>query len=74
MAVLITLGVLQRSSEITAIKATGISIYRIIVPLLVAAVLLGTGLFFSDQFYLPYANKRQDALRSQIKASPPRLT
>jgi LPS export ABC transporter permease LptG len=70
MAVLITLGVLQRSSEITAIKATGISIYRVIVPLLVAAVLLGAGLFFSDQFYLPYANKRQDALRSEIKGKP----
>jgi LPS export ABC transporter permease LptG len=63
--------VLQRSSEITAIKATGISIYRVIVPLLVAAVLLGAGLFFSDQFYLPYANKRQDALRSAIKGKPP---
>jgi LPS export ABC transporter permease LptG/LPS export ABC transporter permease LptF len=71
MAVLITLGVLQRSSEITAMKASGTSIYRLIVPLLVAAVLLGAGLFFSDQFYLPYANKRQDALRSQIKGKPP---
>ncbi len=70
MAVLITLGVLQRSSEITAIKATGISIYRVIVPLLMAAVLLGAGLFFSDQFYLPYANKRQDALRNEIKGKP----
>ncbi len=71
MAVLITLGVLQRSSEITAIKAIGISIYRVIVPLIVAAMLLGAGLFFSDQFYLPYANKRQDALRSEIKGKPP---
>lgn len=71
MAVLITLGILQRSSEITAIKATGISIYRIIIPLLVAAVLLGAGLFLSDQFYLPYANKQQDALRSEIKGKPP---
>jgi lipopolysaccharide export LptBFGC system permease protein LptF len=43
----------------------------VIVPLLVVAVFLGIGLFFSDQFYLPYANKRQDALRSQIKGKPP---
>jgi LPS export ABC transporter permease LptG/LPS export ABC transporter permease LptF len=70
MAVLITLGVLQRSSEITAIKATGISVYRIIVPLLIVAVLLGSALFFSDEFYLPYANKRQDSLRSAIKGKP----
>jgi LPS export ABC transporter permease LptF/LPS export ABC transporter permease LptG len=71
LAVLITLGWMQRSNEITAMKATGISIYRIIVPLLIAATLLAGGLFFFDQFYLPRANKRQDALRNRIKGKPP---
>jgi LPS export ABC transporter permease LptF/LPS export ABC transporter permease LptG len=71
MAVLITIGIMQRANEITAIKATGISIYRLIVPLLLASVILAVGLFFSDQFYLPYTNKRQDALRSEIKGKPP---
>ncbi len=36
LAVLITLGLMQRYNEVTALKATGISIYRIIVPVLVA--------------------------------------
>ena len=62
---------MQRSNEITAIKATGTSIYRLIVPVLVASVLLAGVLFLFDQFYLPYTNKRQDALRSQIKGKPP---
>ncbi len=70
LAVLITFGLLQRSNEITAMKATGISIYRIVVPVLVAAALIAAGLFFFDQFYLPYTNKRQDALRNQIKGKP----
>jgi LPS export ABC transporter permease LptF/LPS export ABC transporter permease LptG len=70
LAVLITLGVMQRSNEITAIKTTGISIYRIITPLVVASAILATGLFFADQFYLPHANKRQDALRNLIKGKP----
>jgi LPS export ABC transporter permease LptF/LPS export ABC transporter permease LptG len=70
LAVLITLGLMQRSNEITAIKATGISIYRVIVPVLVVSVVLAAGLFFFDQFYLPHANKRQDALRNQIKGKP----
>jgi len=70
LAVLITLGVMQRSHEITAIKTTGISIYRIIVPVLVATALLAAGLFFADQVYLPHANKRQDALRNLIKGKP----
>ena len=71
LAVLITFGLMQRSNEITAIKATGTSIYRIIVPVLLASALLALGLFFFDQFYLPYANKQQDALRSEIKGKPP---
>jgi LPS export ABC transporter permease LptF/LPS export ABC transporter permease LptG len=70
LAVLITLGVMQRSNEITAIKTTGISIYRLITPMLVASAILATGLFFADQFYLPHANKRQDALRNLIKGKP----
>jgi LPS export ABC transporter permease LptF/LPS export ABC transporter permease LptG len=71
LAVLITLGMMQRYNEVTALKATGISIYRIIVPVLVAAVLVAGGLFLSDQFYLPHANKRQDALLNTIKGKPP---
>ncbi|MCU1299342.1 MAG: transporter, YjgP/YjgQ family, partial [Acidobacteriaceae bacterium] len=70
LAVLITLGLMHRSNEIVAIKATGISIYRVIVPVLIAAIVLATGLFFFDQFYLPHANKRQDALRNIIKGKP----
>jgi lipopolysaccharide export LptBFGC system permease protein LptF len=69
-AVLISLGLMHRSNEIIAIKATGISIYRIIVPLLVTALVVGAGLFFFDQWYLPHANKRQDALRNLIKGKP----
>jgi LPS export ABC transporter permease LptG/LPS export ABC transporter permease LptF len=67
LGVLVTFGLLQKSNEITAMKATGISVYRIIVPVLFVAGVLATSLFFFDQFYLPQANKRQDALRNQIK-------
>ncbi len=70
IAVLVTFGLLQRSNEITAIKATGISLYRIIVPVLIVATLVAGVLFLSDQIYLPYSNKRQDALRNLIKGRP----
>jgi LPS export ABC transporter permease LptF/LPS export ABC transporter permease LptG len=71
LAVLVTFGVMQRSNEITAIKATGTSIYRIVTPVIVAAGVLAVGLFFADQFYLPRTNKRQEALHNQIKGKPP---
>ena len=70
LAVLITFGLMQRSNEITAVKATGTSIYRIVTPVVVAAGLLAVGLFFADQFYLPHTNKRQEALHNQIKGKP----
>jgi LPS export ABC transporter permease LptF/LPS export ABC transporter permease LptG len=70
IAVLVTFGLLQRSNEITAIKATGISLYRIVIPVLLAATVVAGSLFLSDQLYLPYTNKRQDALRNRIKGKP----
>lgn len=71
LAVLITFGLMQRSNEITAMKATGISLYRIIIPVLITSTALAMGLFFFDQVYLPHTNKRQDALRNLIKGKPP---
>jgi LPS export ABC transporter permease LptF/LPS export ABC transporter permease LptG len=70
LAVLVTFGLMQRSNEITAIKATGTSIYRIVTPVIIAAALVAAGLFFADQFYLPHTNKRQEALHNQIKGKP----
>jgi LPS export ABC transporter permease LptF/LPS export ABC transporter permease LptG len=71
LAVLVTFGLMQRANETIAIKATGISIYRVLVPIALAAAVLAGGLFFFDQLYLPTANQRQDALRNQIKGKPP---
>ena len=71
IAVLVTFGVLNRNSEIIAMKATGISLYRLVVPIVSIAALLAVSLFLFDEFYLPQANKRQDALRNVIKGKPP---
>jgi LPS export ABC transporter permease LptF/LPS export ABC transporter permease LptG len=71
LAVLITFGLMNRSNEITAIKAAGTSVYRIVTPVMVAAAMLAAGLLFADQFYLPHTNKRQEALHNQIKGKPP---
>ncbi len=70
LAVLTTLGLLQKTNEITAMKATGTSIYRVIFPIFVIAAAISTGLFFFDQFYIPAANQRQETLRNQIKGKP----
>ncbi|MBB5061522.1 LPS export ABC transporter permease LptF/LPS export ABC transporter permease LptG [Granulicella aggregans] len=70
VAVLITFGALSRSSELTAMKAAGISLYRILIPVVVLAAVIACSLFAFDEFYLPAANRRQEALRNTIKGKP----
>lgn len=70
LAVLITFSSLSRTSELTAMKATGISLYRVVTPIFVLAALLSVALFAFDEAYLPAANRRQESLRAQIKGKP----
>jgi LPS export ABC transporter permease LptG/LPS export ABC transporter permease LptF len=71
IAVLVTFGVLNRNSELIAMKATGISLYRLVVPVVSISAALAICLFLFDQYYLPQANRRQEALRVTIKGRPP---
>jgi LPS export ABC transporter permease LptG/LPS export ABC transporter permease LptF len=70
LTVLVMFGLMQKTNEITAMKATGVSIYRAVIPILVIATALAGSLFLLDQWYLPYANKRVETLRNLIKGKP----
>jgi len=70
VAVLVTLGVMAKNNEVVAFKASGVSLYRLNLPLLLTGLLLAFGMFAMDNAYLPYANRTQDALRNQIKGRP----
>jgi LPS export ABC transporter permease LptG/LPS export ABC transporter permease LptF len=67
VAILITFGVLSKHNEVTAFKACGVSLYRLAIPILLASLLLSGGLFAFDHYYVPEANRKQDALRNKIK-------
>ncbi len=71
LAVLITFGLLEKSSELTAMKATGISIYRAALPVVVVCGIFAAAMFVFDQLYIPHTNKEQEILRNQIKGKPP---
>ncbi len=70
VATLVTLAVLAKNNEVIAFKASGISLYRLVLPLTLAGCLIAGGMFLLDDTFLPYANQRQDALRNQIKGRP----
>ena len=71
VSVLVTIGILSKNNEIVAFKASGISLYRLAVPLLFAGLAVALALLILDDTYLPYANQRQDAYRAIIKGKPP---
>jgi LPS export ABC transporter permease LptF/LPS export ABC transporter permease LptG len=71
VAVLVTLGILSKNNEIVAFKASGLSLYRLSVPLFLVGITIASALLILDDTYLPYANQRQDALRARIKGRPP---
>ncbi|MFN0168492.1 MAG: LptF/LptG family permease [Bryobacteraceae bacterium] len=67
VATLVTFGVLTKQNEVTAFKACGISLYRLSLPVLFSSTVLSAGLFAFDHYYIPQANRTQDAIRNQIK-------
>ncbi|MGA8677356.1 MAG: LPS export ABC transporter permease LptF [Candidatus Acidiferrales bacterium] len=71
VATLVTLAVMAKNNEVIAFKASGISLYRLVLPLTLAGCVVAGSMFLLDDTFLPYANQRQDALRNQIKGRPP---
>ena len=70
VAVLVTFGVMTKNNEVTAFKASGVSVRRLGVPILVVSAFLSGGLFAFDHYYIPQANLKQDAIRNEIKGRP----
>lgn len=71
VAVLYAFSRLGTENEITALRATGVSILRLVRPVLVAALLVaGFMLYFNDQV-LPKSNVRLATLQSDIARTKP---
>jgi LPS export ABC transporter permease LptG/LPS export ABC transporter permease LptF len=70
LAILISFGILEKHSEVTALKAGGWSLYRIALPVVLVTSMVCAGLYFLQDRILPHANVRQDSLRHVIKGRP----
>jgi LPS export ABC transporter permease LptG len=71
---LVTIGLLTKTSELTVMKACGISLYRAAAPLLAVALLASGLLFGLQETILAAANQRADAIGRTIRGRPPRAT
>jgi LPS export ABC transporter permease LptG len=72
LSVLVTFGLLSRTSELTVMKACGISLYRVALPVVLLSLLFSAALFALDQEILARANRRANALDDQIRGRPPK--
>lgn len=71
VAALVSYSLLTRTSQIVAMKSSGISLYRLSSSVLLATLLLSTGSFILQEYILPSANEKQDNLRRIIKGRNP---
>jgi lipopolysaccharide export system permease protein len=62
LGTLLTLGMFSRHSEITAMKAGGISLYRISLPLLFIAFVISLISFLGNEYLLPFTSQRMQYL------------
>jgi len=69
---LLSLGLLTKFNEITAMKACGISLYRIILPVVLMAVLVSLLSFYLQENILPNSSKKVEEIWDKINDVPPR--
>ncbi len=71
MGGLITYGSLGEHSELKAIKSSGISLLKIVLPTFVFSVIAGLGLFILGEYVLPHTNMKFYRLLYDIKTKEP---
>lgn len=70
LATLLVMGAFARHSEVIAMLATGVSIYRMIVPLLLMGLLVSLMMFGLNEFVVPVANRLAEESKRIINAKP----
>ncbi len=74
VASLMAFGRMGSSGEITAIKAAGISMYRLVSPIILLSILLTIIMIWFNNVILPEANHRAHTLRTAIGIKKPELS
>ena len=66
LAAMMTMGQMAENSELIAAKSAGISITRIMAPLIIASGIISVGAFFASNNLVPYSYNRIYTLRDDI--------
>jgi len=63
LSALLTFGSLSKNSEIVAMRANGISIYRSSIPILILSLLIAIFTFVFSELITPYANEKAEYIK-----------
>jgi LPS export ABC transporter permease LptG len=67
VSTLVTFGLFSKNNEVTAFKSSGVSLYRVALPVIIVGVVMSVLSYFMLDYILPYSNRRTDELRNKIK-------
>ncbi|MFA9370556.1 MAG: LptF/LptG family permease [Labilibaculum antarcticum] len=73
LASIMTFGNMGENYELTAMKAAGISLQRIMKPLIILVILISLGAFYFSNFIMPVASLKTTTLLIDIKKQNPEL-
>lgn len=63
LAAIFSVGLLARSNELTAMKASGVSLYRLTMPLLLGGMTIACFLWVFGEVIMPVANHRKNVIK-----------
>lgn len=73
LAALMTFGNMGENFELSALKSSGISLQRIMRPLIILLIFISVGSFFFANNVLPYSNRKAKTLMYDIQRKRPEL-
>ncbi|MFA5832645.1 MAG: LptF/LptG family permease [Bacteroidota bacterium] len=74
VATLMAFGAMASTNEVTAMKAGGVSLYRMMFPVAIAAMIVSYGMIEFNNKVLPEANHRSKTLTIDIRQKKPTLS
>ena len=67
IATVLTFTLLSRTNEVVAWRSTGVSQFRLAIPILVASAAIAGGTFLMDEYILPQTNQKKEQLEAKMR-------
>lgn len=70
----LSLGTLSRHNELLAIRSSGVSLFRILIPLFIIGIIVSAGVLIMDELLIPYTNQRKKTVKREKIDKKPKVS